>query len=284
MHAKLIAYAQLLRLDRPVGTLLLGWSTLWGLWLAGHGRPSPLVVFILLLGTLSTRSLGCVLNDWADRAFDGHVQRTRQRPLARGALSGTEALGAAALLAGLSLLLLLPLNRASGLVALYCLAVLAIYPFCKRFLALPQAVLGLAFAAPILMAEVALTGSLSVAGLCLYLASAVWALVYDTFYALVDRDDDRALGLHSSALWATGRETRFLAAMMALMLALLLLAGLWAGLNGWYYAGLAAAALLFLWELWTTRDLNRDACFRAFLHNNWVGAALWLGLVLAHLP
>ena len=264
---RLFAYVRLMRLDRPVGTLLLAWSSLWGLWLAGAGRPPAFVTAVILLGTLSMRSAGCVFNDLADRNFDGHVARTRSRPLASGAVSVFEAV-----LLGVALL------------AVACAAVALFYPLCKRFFLLPQLVLGVAFASPILMAQTAILGRVTLAGFLLFLASVFWALVYDTYYALVDRDDDVKIGLYSSAITARGREHRFLAAMAAAVLAFLLLAGLAAGLNGWYFLGLVIAAVLFLYELWDTRHLERERCFRAFVHNNWVGAAVLLGLVLAFLP
>lgn len=280
---KLIALAQLMRLDRPVGTLLLGWSTLWGLWLAGDGRPPARIVLILLLGTLATRSLGCVLNDLADRHYDGQVERTKRRPLARGAVQVWEALLLALVLAALCLLLVWQLNWASQLLAVFCLAISAFYPLCKRFLLTPQLVLGFAFAAPILMAHTAILGHITPQAGLLYLASAVWALIYDTFYGLVDRYDDLRIGLKSAAIWARSWERRFFLTMMGLMLALLLACGYDAMLNGYFYGGVFAAALCFGWQLYSTRSWDRDSCFRAFVHNNWVGAAIWAGLVLNYL-
>ena len=281
---RLFAYVRLMRLDRPVGTLLLAWSSLWGLWLAGAGRPPAFVTAVILLGTLTMRSGGCVFNDLADRNFDGHVARTRSRPLASGAVSVFEAVLLGVVLLAVSFALVWLLNWQSVLLAVACAAVALFYPLCKRFFLLPQLVLGVAFASPILMAQTAILGRVTLAGFLLFLASVFWALVYDTYYALVDRDDDVKIGLYSSAITARGREHRFLAAMAAAVLAFLLLAGLAAGLNGWYFLGLVIAALLFLYELWDTRHLERERCFRAFVHNNWVGAAVLLGLVLAFLP
>ena len=281
---RLFAYVRLMRLDRPVGTLLLAWSSLWGLWLAGAGRPPAFVTAVILLGTLTMRSGGCVFNDLADRNFDGHVERTRSRPLASGVVSVTEAVILGVFLLALSFGLVWLLNWQSVLLAVACAVVALFYPLCKRFFLAPQLVLGVAFASPILMAQTAILGRITLAGFLLFLASVFWALVYDTYYALVDRDDDLKIGLHSSAITVRGFEHRFLAAMAATVLGFLVLAGLAAGLNGWYYLGLAIAATLFAYELWDTRQLARENCFRAFVHNNWVGAAVLLGLMLAFLP
>ena len=281
---KCLAFVRLMRLDRPVGSLLLAWSSLWGLWLAGAGRPPAFVTAVILLGTLSMRSAGCVFNDLADRNFDGHVARTRSRPLASGAVSVFEAVLLGVVLLAVSFALVWLLNWQSVLLAVACAAVALFYPLCKRFFLLPQLVLGVAFASPILMAQTAILGRVTLAGFLLFLASVFWALVYDTYYALVDRDDDVKIGLYSSAITVRGYERRFLALMMLLMLTCLLLAGRAAALNAWYYAGIAAAALLFAWEQWDARHLDREHCFRAFVHNNWVGAAILLGIVLAYLP
>ena len=281
---KCLAFVRLMRLDRPVGSLLLAWSSLWGLWLAGAGRPPAFVTAVILLGTLTMRSAGCVFNDLADRNFDGHVARTRNRPLASGAVSVFEAVLLGVALLAASFALVWSLNGQSVVLAVACAAVALFYPLCKRFFLAPQLVLGIAFASPILMAQTAILGTITTAGAWLFAASVIWALIYDTYYALVDREDDEKIGLHSSAITVRGYERRFLALMMLLMLTCLLLAGRAAALNAWYYAGVAAAALLFAWEQWDARHLDREHCFRAFVHNNWVGAAILLGIVLAHLP
>lgn len=284
MLRKLSVYARLMRLDRPVGTLLLAWSSLWGLWLAGAGAPPARTAFILLLGTFTMRSAGCVINDLADRHFDGHVKRTSHRPLATGEATVREALALAFVLLLASLILVLMLNWQSVLLSFACAGVTLLYPFCKRFLPTPQAMLGIAFASAILIAHTAIVGRITASGFFLFLANALWALVYDTYYALVDRDDDIPLGLKSSAIFAQGREKRFIAAMAVGMVACLLLSGWLSGLNGWYYLGVAAAALLMADEMRMAKSLQREACFAAFMHSNWVGAAVWAGLVLAYLP
>ena len=284
LFAKLSVYGRLMRVDRPVGTLLLAWSSLWGLWLAGDGVPPARIAFIMLLGTFTMRSAGCVINDLADRHFDGHVKRTNHRPLATGEASVKEALGLAFILLLASLGLVLMLNWQSVLLSVACASVTVIYPFCKRFVPTPQAMLGVAFASAILVAHTAILGRITAAGFFLFLASVFWALVYDTFYALVDRDDDLPLGLKSAAIFAQGREMRFIGAMAAAMVVCLLLCGWLARLNGWYYLGVFTAVLLMAEEMRRSRTLAREACFAAFMHSNWVGAAVWAGLVLAYLP
>lgn len=284
IYTKLTAYAHLMRLERPIGSLLLAWSSLWGLWLAGEGHPPAFITAVILLGTWTMRSAGCVFNDFADRHFDGRVERTQQRPLAKGTVSALEALLLGIILLALNLWLVLLLNWQSILFAVICAVLALFYPFCKRFFPTPQLVLGFAFASPILMAQTAILGRITLSGALLFLASVFWALVYDTYYAVVDREDDLKIGLHSSAIFAQGYEHRFLASMSGLVLIFLLLAGFTAGLNHWYYLGVLLAALLLAFELWHTRRLTRESCARAFSHNNWVGAAVLLGFVLAYLP
>lgn len=283
-NRKITAYIRLMRLDGPIVPLLLAWTCLWGLWLAGSGRPPARTVCIFLLGAWLTHSAGCVFNDLADRNFDGHVERTRHRPLVRGEISITEALVLGIILMLLNFLLVLLLNRPTILLAIACGIIMLLYPLSKRCFPAPQLILGIALASPILLAQTALLSTITLPGVLLYGAGICWTLIYDTFYALVDRNDDLKIGLRSSAITMRGREHRFLAAMMTLMLALLLSAGYAAALSAWYYAAILGAALLFAWELWDTRHCGREPCFRAFLHNNWVGAAVFLGLVLAYLP
>lgn len=280
----IIACIRLMRLDAPIVPLLLAWTCLWGLWLAGSGRPPAYTVCIFLLGAWLTHSAGCVFNDLADRNFDGHVERTRNRPLVRGEISVTAAVALGIILMLLNFLLVLLLNWQTILLAIVCGIVMLLYPLSKRCFPAPQLILGIALASPILLAQTALLGTITLPGVLFYGAGICWTLIYDTFYALVDRNDDLKIGLRSSAITMRGREHRFLAAMMTLMLALLLSAGYAAALNVWYYAGILGAALLFAWELWDTRHFERERCFHAFLHNNWVGAAVYLALVLAYLP
>lgn len=281
---KLTAYLQLMRLDKPVGTLLLLWSSLWGLWLAGQGQPPARIVWIFLVGTFLMRSAGCVFNDIADRNFDGKVERTAQRPLATGVIHLNEALAIGITLLLLSFALVLQLNWQSVLLSVICASLALIYPFCKRFFATPQLVLGFSFASPILMAHTAILGKLTLPALCFFIASSIWALVYDTYYALVDREDDIPLGLRSSAIFAQGIEFRFILCMICIMFICLLLGGWLAQLNDWYYLMLALAFTLSLCLLWHSRRLARQQCYTAFSQNNWIGACIWIGLVLAYLP
>lgn len=281
---KIYAYARLMRLERPVGTLLLAWSSFWGLLLAGSGQPPAWISAIIILGTWTMRSAGCVFNDLADRNFDGHVKRTTHRPLATGEVSVNEALGLAVGLLLFNFLLVLLLNWQSVVLAVLLAAVAILYPFCKRFLPTPQAMLGIAFASPILIAHTAILETITWAGFFMFLGSAFWAMVYDTYYALVDRDDDIPLGLQSTAILAQGKEHLFIGTMALVMLVCLLISGILAGLNGWYYLGLGFATALMVYQLYATRTLERDACFGAFSNNNWVGAFILLGLFLSYLP
>lgn len=282
--AKINAYLRLMRCDKPVGTLLLMWGSLWGLWLAGKGLPPAKETFIILLGTWTMRSAGCVFNDLADRNFDGTVARTNARPLATGELSVKEALLAGGVMLAISFLLVCLLNWQSVLMSVALAIVAIIYPFCKRFLPTPQAVLGIAFSGGILIAHTAILGHLTWAGFFLFLGCAVWALVYDTFYALVDRDDDIPLNLKSSAVFSQGWEMRFIALMATIMMIFLIISGLLANLGAWYYFGLIVACLLIAQEIQMSKTLDRAKCFAAFHHSNWVGAAIWTGFVLHYLP
>lgn len=281
-----MAYCRLMRLDKPVGTLLLAWGSLWGLWLAAEGSPPAYLLFVMLLGTFLMRSAGCVVNDLADRKFDLHVERTKNRPLTTGELSVSEALFLLCLLFLLSTLLLFFLNWQSALLAIFCALITVVYPFCKRFLPTPQAVLGIAFASAILVAHTAVLGKLTWGAWWLFIANALWALVYDTYYALVDREDDRLLNLKSAAIFATGYELRFIALMMTLMIVCLLCCAYVSGLGAWFLLGVFLALLLMVYQLLACAFFNFDRarCFALFQHNNWVGAAIWLGLVLEFLP
>ncbi len=281
---KLSAYARLMRLDRPVGTLLLAWSSLWGLLLAGHGQPSAKVTAIILLGTWTMRSAGCVVNDLADRNFDGFVRRTTHRPLATGEASVQEALILAISLLGISFILVLMLNWQSILLSVVLAIIAIIYPFGKRFISIPQAMLGIAFASPILITQTALLQTLTWSGFFMFSGCAFWVILYDTYYALVDREDDIPLGLKSSAILAQEKEHLFLAGLAVLMMVSLLICGLLSSLNIWYYLGLLLALLVIIYHLIYTRGLERERCMNAFVGNNWVGAAILLGLFLAYLP
>ncbi len=276
---RLDAYERLVRLDKPIGTLLLLWPTLWALWLAADGRPAPQLVIIFVMGTLLMRSAGCAVNDYADRDFDGHVERTRGRPLARREIAPWEALAVAVALAAAAFALVLFLNRLAVVLSFVGAAIAVSYPFTKRFFPFPQAYLGIAFGFGIPMAYAAAQGRLTTECGVLLAANVCYAFAYDTEYAMVDRDDDARLGLCSSAL-TLGRWDVF-AVMASYVLMLLLLA--WVGVRrelAWpFHAGLAVAALMAIYHWRLIRSRGREGCFRAFRHNNWVGAAIFAGIV-----
>ena len=278
--ARLDAYEKLVRLDRPIGILLLLWPTLWGLWLAADGVPNYVVLWIFILGTVLMRSAGCAVNDFADRRFDAEVQRTRGRPLAAGLIKPWEALVVAAVLALVAFALVLRLNPLTIRLSVVALVIAVVYPFTKRFLSLPQAWLGLAFSFGIPMAFAALLGHVPPLAWALLAANALWIIAYDTEYAMVDRDDDRRTGIHTSALLFG----RFDVAMVMLCYALFI--GGMAAIGAWrhyglaYYTGLAVATAIAASHYLLIRDRSRDGCFKAFLHNNWLGAAVFAGVVL----
>lgn len=276
---RLSLYIQLTRLNRPVGILLLLWPTLWGIWLASSGHPSWHIVFIFTLGTVLMRSAGCVINDYADRHIDKHVKRTRERPLTSGRVSSREALWLAAALALAAGLLILPLNKLTLLLSIPAVVLAASYPYTKRFFAIPQAYLGIAFGFGIPMAYAATLGDVPPIAWVLLLANVFWAIAYDTEYAMVDRDDDMHLGIHSSALFFGKYDVLAVMSCYAITLVLLAVAGLMAGLGIAYYLGLLAAEGIAAYHFTLIRNRNREACFKAFLHNNWFGAAVFAGMV-----
>lgn len=281
---RLDLYERLMRLDKPIGILLLLWPTLWALWFSAAGRPNWLVVWIFCLGTVLMRSAGCVINDVADRNFDPHVARTRERPLAAGRVSVREALALFCVLVLCAFLLVLPL-RSTYLVGLSVAALFlaASYPFTKRFLAIPQAYLGIAFGFGIPMAYAAQTDAIPFPAWVLLLANIFWAVAYDTEYAMVDRADDLKIGIKTSAI-TFGRFD--VAAVMLCYAATLALIG-WVGWQagaGWaFYAGLVVAALLAGYHYTLIRTRDPAACFRAFLHNNWLGGAVFAGIAVDYL-
>lgn len=279
LRRRIDAYERLIRLDKPEGALLLLWPTLWALWLAGRGRPPLEVVIIFVAGVFLMRSAGCALNDFADRRFDPMVERTRLRPLAAGEITPREALAVAAALAAVAFGLALLLNRFAILLSLVALAVAASYPYTKRWFALPQLHLGVAFGFGIPMAYAALRDGLPWECWALLAANVCYSFAYDTEYAMVDRDDDRRIGIRSSAITLGRWDVAGVMAAYAGMLAIL--AGIGAGLRlAWpFYAGLAAAAALMLYHHRLIRNRTREGCLRAFRHNNWVGAAIFAGLV-----
>ena len=280
---RLSIYLRLARLNRPIGILLLLWPTLWGIWIAGDGRPAGHIVVIFMLGTVLMRSAGCAINDYADRHIDRYVERTRERPLASGRVSEREAVWLAVVLTLVGFLLILPLNPLTWLLAFPAVFLAASYPFTKRFFAIPQAYLGLAFGFGIPMAFAAQLGDVPPVAWALLLANVFWAIAYDTEYAMVDRDDDVHLGIHSSALLFGKYDVVAVMICYAITLVLLAVAGQTIGLGWVYYAGLAVAAGIALYHYTLIRERRREQCFAAFLHNNWFGAAVFAGVALDYL-
>jgi 4-hydroxybenzoate polyprenyltransferase len=276
---RLDAYERLVRLDKPIGTLLLLWPTLWALWLASAGRPRLGILVVFVLGTLLMRSAGCAVNDYADRNFDRYVERTRNRPLARGEIGPREALAIAALLAAGAFLLVLYLNPLAIALSFAALAITVVYPFTKRFFFLPQAWLGVAFGFGIPMAYAAVQERLPFECWWLFAANLFYAFAYDTEYAMVDRDDDARIGIRTSALTLGRWDVAAVMASYVVMLALLTTLGLQLALGWPYFLGLAVAGAMMLYHWRLIRSRSREGCFKAFMHNNWVGGAIFAGIV-----
>ncbi|WP_409524281.1 4-hydroxybenzoate octaprenyltransferase [Nitrincola sp. MINF-07-Sa-05] len=280
LRQKLSIYIRLMRADRPIGTWLLLWPTLWALWIASDGLPSLKLLLIFTLGVFLTRSAGCVINDYADRHIDGHVKRTAQRPLATGQVSEREAL---LLFAGLMLLafvLVLFTNTMTLLMSLVGLALAFTYPFMKRYTHWPQVVLGAAFGWAIPMSFTAAGESLPLAAWLLYLAKIFWTVAYDTQYAMVDRDDDLKIGVKSTAV-LFGRADKLIIGLLQLAaLVVLILTGLHLEMSIWFYAGLIAASGFFVYQQYLIHHRERDPCFKAFLNNHLAELAVLIGIVL----
>ncbi len=280
LNNRLTSYAYLIRLDKPIGTLLLLWPTLWALWLASSGMPDPKILLIFVVGTFLMRSAGCAMNDYADRHFDLHVQRTQGRPVTSGKISGKEAVFIAALLALIAFVLIQPLNDYTKNLSFFALAVAFIYPFTKRFFAIPQAILGIAFGFGIPMAYAAVLNSIPLEAWILFVGNIFWAIAYDTAYAMVDREDDLRLGLRTSAI--TFGQYDVLA--IAMSYAILFISQIWvaqlANLSNYFLVGwfIALACAIYHLKLISTR--KREECFAAFRHNNWLGGFLFLGIML----
>jgi 4-hydroxybenzoate polyprenyltransferase len=277
---RLPAYARLIRLDKPIGTLLLLWPTYWALWLSNQGMPPWHLLIIFTLGTFLMRSAGCAINDYADRDFDRHVERTKNRPITSGQISGKEAVWIAALLALLSFALIQPLNLLTKQLSVFAVIVAAAYPFTKRFFAMPQAVLGIAFGFGIPMAYAASQNQVPLEAWVLFGANIFWTIAYDTAYAMVDRDDDLRLGLRTSAITFGRYEVAAIAISYALLLMGLLWVAYLAQLSDLFWFGWVGALGCAIYHVSLVRTRQRDACFKAFRHNNWLGAFLFLGIVL----
>jgi 4-hydroxybenzoate polyprenyltransferase len=273
-------YLRLMRLHRPIGIWLLLWPTLWALWVATAGRPDGKVFLIMVLGTIVVRSAGCVINDFADRKIDPHVARTADRPLATGEVTPGEALVLFAALMLIALGLVLSLNRLSISLAFAGAAITVLYPFTKRFLSTPQFVLGVAFAWGVPMAFAASVGDVPRVGWLLFLSAMIWIVVYDTQYAMTDRQDDLKIGVRSTAILFGDLDRVFIAGLQLLLLASLVLVGRSAALGVWYYAGLAAATAFGIYQAVLIKDRDGGKCFRAFLNNAWLGGAVFCGIAL----
>jgi 4-hydroxybenzoate polyprenyltransferase len=277
---KLALYFRLIRADKPIGILLLLWPTLWALWMAAKGHPDPTVLLIFVLGTALMRSSGCAINDYADREFDRHVKRTVDRPLTSGRIKGWEALTIAAVLAILAFLLILPLNALTKQLSVVAVIVAGSYPYFKRFFAIPQAYLGIAFGFGIPMAFAAVQGQVPAVAWWLLVANVFWAVAYDTEYAMVDRDDDIKIGMRTSAITFGRYDVSAVMLCYAVALGIDLVCGWILGLRWWYVAGVAVAAGMAVWHYTLIRERDRMRCFAAFRHNNWLGAALFVGVAL----
>lgn len=274
------ALIRLMRLDRPIGTWLLMWPTLWALWLAAQGMPQISVLIIFTLGVILMRAAGCVINDYADRHFDGHVKRTAQRPLAQGEVSEPQALGLFAFLCVSAFGLVLFTNSLTIELSVGGVALAAIYPFMKRYTHWPQMVLGAAFSWAIPMAFAAQSEQVPLLAWCLFLANLLWTVAYDTAYAMVDRDDDLKIGIKSTAVLFGRYDVGIIVGLQISTLIILYLIGQMAALGWAYYLGLVGAAGLFIYQFGLIRTRERDACFRAFLNNHYVGMLIFIGLLL----
>ncbi len=275
-------YALLMRLDRPIGTLLLLWPTLWALWLAGAGRPDPLVCLVFVVGVFVMRSAGCVINDYADRDIDPHVERTRDRPLAARRVAPREALALFAVLMLVALALVLTQNRLTGQLALAGAVLATLYPFMKRFTYLPQVHLGLAFSWAIPMAFAAQTGNVPPLAWLLLTGNLIWTVAYDTIYAMVDRDDDLMVGVKSTAILFGDMDRAFVAGMQVAVVVVLAMVAHQAGLGRAFDVALALAIALFARQQWLIRNREREQCFRAFLDNNWIGGVVFAGIAVGY--
>ncbi len=276
-------YERLMRLDKPIGILLLLWPTLWGVWIAGMGKPPGFVLWIFILGTVLMRSAGCVINDYADRHFDAHVERTQHRPLARGEIGTTEALLLAAGLALCAFVLILPLHPLVRWLSIPAVLLAASYPFTKRFFAIPQAYLGVAFGFGIPMAFAAIQFMVPPVAWVMLLGNVFWAIAYDTEYAMVDRPDDLKIGIKTSAITFGRFDVTAVMLCYAVFLACMVWVGRHEGLGVFFYLGLLVAAGIAGYHFTLIRGRDRAKCFRAFLHNNWLGFAVFAGIVLDYL-
>jgi 4-hydroxybenzoate polyprenyltransferase len=277
---RITLYFQLIRLDKPIGILLLLWPTLGALWLASSGIPDWRVLLIFTLGTILMRSAGCAINDYADRDFDKHVKRTAERPLTSGKIHGWEALAIAAALALTSFALILPLNTLTKQYSIAAVLIAASYPYFKRFFAIPQAYLGIAFGFGIPMAFAAVQNTVPMTAWILLIANIFWAIAYDTQYAMVDREDDLKIGIRTSAITFGNYDVMAIMLCYVFSLGLIAVVGAQQGLGRWFFAGITLASACAVYHFFLIRGRDRMRCFAAFRHNNWLGAAVFAGIAL----
>jgi 4-hydroxybenzoate polyprenyltransferase len=273
-------YGKLMRVDKPVGIWLLLWPVLWALWLAGEGHPDQGLFVVFLFGVFIMRSAGCVLNDYVDRKIDPYVERTRTRPIASGAVLPGEALTLFAALSLIAIGLATMLNQPAQMLAIIAAGLTVAYPFIKRYVSIPQFVLGAAFGWAVPMAFAAQLGNTPQLAWIVFGAALIWAVIYDTFYAMVDREDDRKIGVKSTALLFGDVDLFVIAGLQLVMLLALIFIGLRAGLGFWYYTSVVAAAGMMLYHQWLARDRQPAGCFAAFLHNHYIGMVVFIGIVL----
>jgi 4-hydroxybenzoate polyprenyltransferase len=276
-------YWLLARFDRPIGILILLWPTLWALWVAGNGKPDPLVFFVFVSGVVLMRAAGCVINDYADRDFDPHVERTKQRPIAAGRVTPKEALILFAVLAIAAFSLVLLMNQLTILLSFGGAFLAASYPFMKRYTQLPQAYLGIAFGWAVPMAFAAQTGGVPLVAWLMYLATALWALVYDTMYAMVDKEDDLKIGVKSTAILFGDQDRTIMAVLQLVVLTLLVVIGRMENLTWPYYLGVFVAAGLSVYQQKLIYHREKANCMKAFLNSNWFGLSVFCGLALHYL-
>lgn len=269
-----------MRINKPIGIWLLLWPTLWALWLAGEGTPSQGLFIVFTLGVVVMRSAGCVLNDFVDRKIDPYVERTRNRPIASGAVRPFEALVLFVALSLIAVGLATMLNQAAQLLAIVAAGLTLAYPFVKRFVSIPQFILGAAFGWAVPMAFAAETGKTPELAWLVFGTAMIWAVIYDTFYAMVDREDDLKVGVKSTAILFGDADIFVIAGLQALMIVALLLIGSRTAMSAWYYTSVFAAGILMLYHLWLARDRKPDGCFSAFVHNHYIGLLIFVGIAL----
>ncbi len=277
--AHLPDYISLTRLNRPIGIYLLLWPTLWALWIAGQGQPDLLVTLVFVAGVVLMRSAGCIINDFADRKIDLHVERTKNRPLTSGRISSREALTLFALLCAISFGLVLLMNWFTIALSVVAVLLTATYPFMKRYTHLPQVVLGMAFSWAIPMAFAAQTGELSSIAMVLFLTNVIWTVAYDTLYAMTDRPDDVKIGVKSTAILFGNADKLIVGGLQIIVIALLIAIGAAIQAGLWYYLGIAGAAATFIYQQWMIKDRVPARCFQAFLHNHWSGMIIFAGIM-----